>query len=356
MFKSNMASEISTEHIYTDNGVDANGNGISVNPIGYWWMSWDNSSWEITFPVAIKNVLEIDLTTMSGVTIRNGTKSFDGALRLFAFDESGRLVGSRSSSTVRRLSTVPISSLGVLKLNGVTVKSIKLLGPSNTGPNLSLLGVVEGVTTFTVVNQGYVESIQAVEIGSTSISVQVQGDPSETYELVAVNQTIENMKAGDIMNFTDLQSSTDYTFQLMKPAAKITRIKTIIIRSNGSHPLSLAEVQVYSTSGVNVATSGVATQSSTAHGGSASRAIDGNTSGNYGHGTVSHTRTSSSEWWRLVLSTAVEVDRIVVWNRTDCCGERLGGTTMEIYDESNVLFSTVTLGPDRSQVVHMSNL
>src|SRR5262249_36220518 len=45
--------------------------------------------------------------------------------------------------------------------------------------------------------------------------------------------------------------------------------------------LTLAEVEVYS-GGVNVARRGKATQKNTAHGGDASRAIDGNVSGTYG--------------------------------------------------------------------------
>src|SRR5262249_33258439 len=47
--------------------------------------------------------------------------------------------------------------------------------------------------------------------------------------------------------------------------------------------LTLAEVQVFS-DGLNIAPRGKATQSSTAHGGNAARAIDGNTSGSYGDG------------------------------------------------------------------------
>jgi len=52
--------------------------------------------------------------------------------------------------------------------------------------------------------------------------------------------------------------------------------------------LTLAEVQVFS-DGVNIATSGKATQSSTSNGGDASRAIDGNTNGLFGAGSQTHT-------------------------------------------------------------------
>ncbi len=60
----------------------------------------------------------------------------------------------------------------------------------------------------------------------------------------------------------------------------------------------------------NVAPLGVATQSSTAYdgpqfkgSGPASRAIDGDTNGQYTHGSVSHTG-SELGWWQVVLDQA----------------------------------------------------
>ena len=57
----------------------------------------------------------------------------------------------------------------------------------------------------------------------------------------------------------------------------------------GGKTLSLAEVQVFCGS-ENVAPKGVATQSSTDHGGDARRAIDGNTNGDWGRGSITHTQ------------------------------------------------------------------
>lgn len=68
---------------------------------------------------------------------------------------------------------------------------------------------------------------------------------------------------------------------------------------------------------------GIATQSSTGSGGDASRAIDGNTDGNFGAGSVTHTSGTDIPFWEVDLNDVYEVDRVVIWNRTDCCGERL---------------------------------
>jgi putative heme-binding domain-containing protein len=97
--------------------------------------------------------------------------------------------------------------------------------------------------------------------------------------------------------------------------------------------LTLAEVEVFS-DGRNVARSGKASQSSTAYGGDASRAIDGNTNGTYGNGGQTHTQEGTQDpWWEVDLGTELPIDRIVVWNRTDGnLGSRLQGFTLQVRD------------------------
>ncbi len=80
--------------------------------------------------------------------------------------------------------------------------------------------------------------------------------------------------------------------------------------------LSLAEVQVFS-GGQNVAPSGKASQSSMYGDAIAQRAIDNNTDGNYDKQSVTHTADGDNPWWEVDLGRTVELDRIVVWNRTD---------------------------------------
>src|SRR4030095_2433740 len=81
--------------------------------------------------------------------------------------------------------------------------------------------------------------------------------------------------------------------------------------------LTLAEVQVFA-DGRNIAGSGTAKQSSTAHGGSAQRAVDGNTNGSYGSGTQTHTNENEERpWWELDLKSPQPISAITVWNRTE---------------------------------------
>ncbi|MFT4542871.1 MAG: hypothetical protein ACI841_001612 [Planctomycetota bacterium] len=100
--------------------------------------------------------------------------------------------------------------------------------------------------------------------------------------------------------------------------------------------LSLAEVRVFS-DGESIADTGEASQSSVASGGDPARAIDGNTDGDYPGGSVTHTSEDRDAWWELDLGELRMIDRVVIWNRTDCCGERLQGFSLQLLDKRHKL-------------------
>ena len=86
--------------------------------------------------------------------------------------------------------------------------------------------------------------------------------------------------------------------------------------------LTLAEVEVFS-SGKNVAQGAKASQSSVDHGGVPGGAVDGTTGGKYAGGKLTHTKTEKNPWWEVDLGQDQRIDSIVLWNRTDCCAQRL---------------------------------
>jgi glucose/arabinose dehydrogenase/azurin len=112
-----------------------------------------------------------------------------------------------------------------------------------------------------------------------------------------------------------------------------TRARFIRIELPRRGTLTLAEVQVFH-EGQNLAPKGTARQSSTAHGGEASRAIDGRTDGAFASGTQSHTRENQrNPWWELDLGREQPIDSVVIWNRTDGnLSERLEGFTLSLLD------------------------
>ena len=93
----------------------------------------------------------------------------------------------------------------------------------------------------------------------------------------------------------------------------------------------------------NLALQGSARQSSSHPQGAASKAIDGNTSGNFRNSSVTHTAANESDldepWWEVDLGRAAYIDEIKVFNRTDCCKERLKNSIIIV---SNVPFTSVT--------------
>lgn len=91
----------------------------------------------------------------------------------------------------------------------------------------------------------------------------------------------------------------------------------------------IAESRAAGTGGV------VATQSSIYEGGVASRAIDGNPRYDWGGGHIQHTQDSSNSWWKVNLGRDVHIYYVIVYNRSDCCQDRLGNTKLEILDAND---------------------
>jgi hypothetical protein len=69
-----------------------------------------------------------------------------------------------------------------------------------------------------------------------------------------------------------------------------------------------------------------ATQSSTLPGyasAGAGSAVDGNSDGSFGDGSVTATNLDGNAWWQVDLGSSTAIGSIAIWNRTDCCGTRL---------------------------------
>jgi len=117
--------------------------------------------------------------------------------------------------------------------------------------------------------------------------------------------------------------------------------------------LSLTEVEVFS-GGRNIAMSGKATQSTTAHGGVASRAIDGNTHGEWGRGTTTHTEIDEANpWWELDLGRVAPIEKLVLVNRNDPgseLGKRLDGFRITILDSARHPVFTYNHGPAAARI------
>lgn len=115
--------------------------------------------------------------------------------------------------------------------------------------------------------------------------------------------------------------------------------------SNVNEWNNVKEIQVFGTASTNECTydmsdsSNIAlgkptTQTSTAYNGYSCRAVDGNTSGVYGEGSVSHTNSDDGNSWTVYLGEDYDLGNVVIWNRTDCCEDRLSDFYIVTYDEA----------------------
>lgn len=83
----------------------------------------------------------------------------------------------------------------------------------------------------------------------------------------------------------------------------------------------------------NLALRGTATQSSTQAGDfGAANAIDGDLSGDDGSGSMNHTGLDNEAWWELDLGRVYDLESVRLWNRTDCCADRLRDVHLFVSD------------------------
>ena len=103
--------------------------------------------------------------------------------------------------------------------------------------------------------------------------------------------------------------------------------------SGAIRKITLAEVQAFE-KGVNVARGQKASSSSVLLGGVASRAVDGNVSGDWLIGSVTHSKSEKNPWWEVDLGRTAELEKVRVMNRWDPYVKDLDKFTLKILDEN----------------------
>ena len=120
------------------------------------------------------------------------------------------------------------------------------------------------------------------------------------------------------------------------PTKALAMGRFVKIRLEGEKKiLQLAEVQLIETAtGKELQLEGKASQSSDHDEAVAGRANDGNAENAYQEGSVSHTSEETNPWWLLEFPEPQDIGKIVIHNRGDCCGDRLQGAIIEVFDNS----------------------
>ena len=154
-------------------------------------------------------------------------------------------------------------------------------------------------------------------------------DVVKLQEDVQVGQRVESFAidtwTGSAWQQAATATTIGYQHLVQLPSPVITSKIRLRITGSRSLPPAIATVGLYYDGRVaDLAAGTTATQSSnTQPGGDAAHAVDGNTDGNFVDGSVSHTGDDANAWWQTDLGSSQAIGSIALWNRTDCCSNRL---------------------------------
>ncbi|WP_180324180.1 galactose-binding domain-containing protein, partial [bacterium endosymbiont of Bathymodiolus sp. 5 South] len=73
-------------------------------------------------------------------------------------------------------------------------------------------------------------------------------------------------------------------------------------------------------------------------------AVDGNTDGYFLNKSTTHTEYAQGAWWQVDLGSKKNIKQIIIYNRTDCCVNRLSNYQVSISNKAD--FSTHTYQQD----------
>jgi len=97
-----------------------------------------------------------------------------------------------------------------------------------------------------------------------------------------------------------------------------------------NHYLNIAEIEIYS-GGVNVATKAIKTEASSLYHSSwyqPKNLIDGNKT------NFAHTKLGKNNWFKITLDKKYPIEKVKVYNRTDCCHERWARSFVKLLDDN----------------------
>lgn len=163
----------------------------------------------------------------------------------------------------------------------------------------------------------------------------------KNYTLFLSNTSMKDLSQTELRSNDDIYSFTFSEALKNKRTLAVKEMSRFLrVQLNGTGTLSLSEIEVMGCAVLpNLALSKPSIQSSDYFDYAASRAVNGSLSG--GADAVTHTQFQNQPWWEVDLKETAKIEEIVLFNRTDCCQERLSNFYILISDKpfntSNVL-------------------
>ena len=160
-----------------------------------------------------------------------------------------------------------------------------------------------------------------------------------------------NWKSPQVVSNSAQEKNEIKPAQPTSPSKVAGRFVRIEAAKGHSGFITISEVEIYS-AGKNIARAGTANQSSNYRPNSAAnKAIDGTNNGTFA--SCSCTTEQTDPWWEVDLGSVQSIDHILVYNRSDCCPERLNNVTVNILDKDRKVIETRKIGnaPFKSEFV-----
>ena len=273
--------------------VQLTANNNSVN------LSWSNPSETNVVGYNIYRASDIDgVFTKINSTPINGNTFVDNA--------------PFSGTNVYQVKTVKLETSGSGTYNNLSLGALKdinfngTVGGDTTPPTATLSTSSNNVTASFIVNISFSENVNGVELSDFQIvngfSSNLSGNGSNYVFTITPNAT------GNVNVVLLAQTVTDLAGNNNVNASNTLTVNYANNNNGGcNNPTNLA---------LNKSTQQINTQ----QGGVPSRAVDGNTNGDYYDAqSVTLTNWTAEAWWQVDLGNNADIQEIKIWNRTDCC-------------------------------------
>ena len=170
---------------------------------------------------------------------------------------------------------------------------------------------------------------------------------SRTYSFKIYTRSSSSSSWSQKGNKSSISSNSLQTYDITNSTGRYVRIEC---NGNTANNWSdLTEVEIWGTgnnSSTTITTDNLAqdkttNQSSTSHGGISSKAVDGNTSGEWSNGSVTHTSNSYQPWWTVNLANNYSIGDVIIYNRTNCCTSRLSDFNVDVLNSNGSIVNTI---------------
>ena len=294
-------------------------------------------------PNQVSNLLEVDYidpnasgptvnltTTSSSVTGDfNVSVAFSESVSDFALSDiqvSNGTTSNSSGSGVNYNFTITPTNSGVVTIvipegvannnNGLPNQTSNTLevnynNPIGNGPTANLTTGNLNVTSEFNVNLEFNESVFNLQLTDIQVTNGTKSNPSGSganynFTVTPINSGVVTIvvPAGSANNTTGVPNQVSNTLEVNYTSP-----------NGGSTDCNTPE---------NLALGRPVTQSGTQQGGEASKAVDGNTDGMaFSTNSVSITNWVQNAWWEIDLGAESTIKEIKIWNREDCCQDKL---------------------------------